>query len=230
MRPTNKLHLGNYFGLLSNMLALQDEYECFYAIVDWHALTTGYENTEELQDNILDIAIDWLSAGVDPKKAVIFIQSHVKEHAELHLLPSMITPGMAGTGSNLQGATAGIKGAQYLRFPRLPPFDGPPISWPTRQIRSGGRRPASHLEFAREVARRFNHLYKPILPEPQAKLTKVPLLPDRREEDELKLQSHSHVGQSRSDPGKGTADGYRPGPDPQGRPGTSRGVYHCGLL
>ena len=92
MRPTGRLHLGNYLGSVVNMVALQEEYECFFCIVDWHALTTGYEDTTELQDNILSIAIDWLSSGIDPDKCVVFVQSNVKEGAELHLLLSMPTP------------------------------------------------------------------------------------------------------------------------------------------
>jgi len=180
MRPTHKLHLGNYFGSVVNMVALQDEYECFYAIVDWHALTTGYENTEELQDNILDIAIDWLSAGVDPKKAVIFIQSHVKEHAELHLLLSMITPlGWLERVPTYKEQLRELKERNihtygFLGYPLLMAADILAYKADTVPV---GEDQLPHLEFCREVARRFNHLYKPILPEPQDKLTKVPLLP-----------------------------------------------------
>ena len=92
MRPTGKLHLGNYLGALENWVKLQDEYECFFFIADWHALTTGYEDTSELKSNIIDMVTDYLSAGLDPEKCTIFVQSAVKEHAELHLLFSMITP------------------------------------------------------------------------------------------------------------------------------------------
>ncbi|MDI3523091.1 MAG: tryptophanyl-tRNA synthetase, partial [Bacillota bacterium] len=92
MRPTGRLHLGNYLGSVVNMVELQKDYECYFTIVDWHALTTGYEDTAELQDNILNIAIDWLSAGIDPEKSTVFVQSNVKEHGELHLLFSMVTP------------------------------------------------------------------------------------------------------------------------------------------
>ena len=92
MRCTGDLHLGNYFGALENWVGLQDEYECYYFAADWHALTTGYEDTSALRENVRKIVIDWLSAGLDPKKCVIFKQSDVKEHAELHLLFSMITP------------------------------------------------------------------------------------------------------------------------------------------
>src|SRR5207249_10195660 len=92
MRPTGKLHLGHLVGALDNWVSLQDDYECFYCIVDWHALTTHYDSTEGIRENIIDNAMDWLAAGIDPQRSTLFIQSHVMEHAELHLLFSMITP------------------------------------------------------------------------------------------------------------------------------------------
>lgn len=91
-RPTGALHLGNYFGALENWVKLQDEYDCYYFIADWHALTTGYEDTSELKSNITNMVIDWLSVGLDPEKSTLFLQSSIREHAELHLLFSMITP------------------------------------------------------------------------------------------------------------------------------------------
>ncbi|NMB97364.1 MAG: tryptophan--tRNA ligase, partial [Clostridiaceae bacterium] len=92
MRPTGSLHLGNYFGALENWIKLQNEYRCLFFVADWHALTTGYEDTSDINENITELVADWLSAGLDPEKCVIFKQSSVKEHAELHLLFSMITP------------------------------------------------------------------------------------------------------------------------------------------
>ena len=92
MRPTGKLHLGNYVGALQNWVRMQDGYECFFCVVDWHALTTDYADTSQVKQNSLEVAFDWLAAGLDPEKSVIFIQSHVPAHAELHLLLSMITP------------------------------------------------------------------------------------------------------------------------------------------
>ena len=92
MRPTGALHLGNYFGALENWVRLQYEYECYFEVADWHALTTGYEDTSEIKNNITYLVTDWLSAGLDPDKCCMFIQSNVKEHAELHLLLSMTTP------------------------------------------------------------------------------------------------------------------------------------------
>lgn len=92
MRPTGRLHLGNYKGALENWVRLQDEYECYFSVVDWHALTTGYEDTSEIKGNIREMVLDWLAAGLDPDRSVLFVQSHIKEHAELHLLLSMVTP------------------------------------------------------------------------------------------------------------------------------------------
>ena len=92
MRPTGRLHMGNMMGALTNWVKLQNNYDCFFVVVDWHALTTGYENTEVISDNIRQMVIDWISVGLNPEKCTIFVQSHVKQHAELHLLLSMITP------------------------------------------------------------------------------------------------------------------------------------------
>src|SRR5437868_7882481 len=92
MRSTGKLHLGNYVGALANWVRLQDDYECFFFIADWHALTSDYADTSKVKQNTLDVALDYLAAGLDPERSTIFIQSHVPQHAELHLLLSMITP------------------------------------------------------------------------------------------------------------------------------------------
>src|ERR1700733_13286644 len=92
MRPTGKLHLGNYVGALENWVRMQEQYECFFVIVDWHALTTDYADPSHLKENVIDVLLDWLAAGLDPEKGVIFIQWHWPAHAELHLLLSMITP------------------------------------------------------------------------------------------------------------------------------------------
>ena len=92
MRPTGKLHIGHLMGALKNWVSMQDDYECIWGIVDWHALTTGYQDLSQLQENIIDMAIDYISAGLNPEKSIIMVQSRVKQHAELHLLLSMITP------------------------------------------------------------------------------------------------------------------------------------------
>ena len=105
MRPTGKLHLGNYVGALQNWVRMQDEYECFFCVVDWHALTTDYADTSRVKENSLEVAFDWLAAGLDPEKSVLFLQSHVPAHAELHLLFSMITPlVVAGARADIQRA------------------------------------------------------------------------------------------------------------------------------
>src|ERR1051325_7922311 len=92
MRPTGKLHLGNYVGALQNWVGMQDGYECFFCVVDWHALTTDYADTSRVKENSLEVTFDWLAAGLDPEKSALFLQSHVPAHAELHLLLSLITP------------------------------------------------------------------------------------------------------------------------------------------
>ena len=92
IRPTGRLQLGNYFGALQNWVALQEDYRCFFFVADWHALTTGYENTSSISENIIELVMEWISAGLDPSKCTMFLQSQILEHAELHLLLSMLTP------------------------------------------------------------------------------------------------------------------------------------------
>jgi tryptophanyl-tRNA synthetase len=119
MRSTGKLHLGNYVGALENWVRMQDTYDCFFFIADWHALTTDYADTSRLKENSVEVLLDWLAAGLDPEKCVMFIQSHVPAHAELHLLLSMITP--LGWRPDLQGADGKHhgKGLGNLWFSRL---------------------------------------------------------------------------------------------------------------
>ncbi len=180
MQPTGRaLHLGNYEGALKNWVRLQDEYELFCCIVDWHALTTMAEETASIADDSRQIAIDYLSAGLDPDKCAIFIQSHVKEHAELHLLLSMVTP----LGWLERVPTWKEKREQLhivspsyglLGYPVLQAADillyrpkGVPV----------GKDQSAHLELTREICRRFNHLYGEVFPEPETILTEVPILP-----------------------------------------------------
>src|SRR4030095_7280330 len=180
MRPTGKLHLGHLVGALDNWVRLQDEYDCFYCIVDWHALTTNYDSTGDIRSNIIDNAMDWLAAGLDPERSTIFIQSRVVEHAELHLLLSMVTPlpwlervpsykeqMVEITGHDLQ--TYG-----FLGYPLLQSADI--ILYKADAVPVGGDQVA-HIELTREIVRRFNNYYGPVFPEPQALLTKVPKLP-----------------------------------------------------
>ncbi|MCX7843187.1 MAG: tryptophan--tRNA ligase [Clostridia bacterium] len=180
MRPTGSLHLGNYFGALENWVKLQDEYNCFFTIVDWHALTTGYEDTSDIKNNINEMIIDWLSAGLDPEKCKIFLQSHVKEHAELHLLFSMITPLSWLTrcptykDQLAQMKDRNITTYGFLGYPCLQAAD---ILVYKADAVPVGEDQLPHLELTREIARRFNFLYGEIFPEPQPKLTKAKVLP-----------------------------------------------------
>ena len=182
MQPSGKFHLGNYLGALENWVKMQHEYECLFCIVDWHALTSTYEDPSKLPENIHEMALDWLSAGLDPEKNIIFVQSHVKEHAELHLLLSMMTPlswlervptykdklqqlGSMGKEINTYG---------FLGYPELMTADIILYKADTVPV---GEDQIPHLELCREVVRRFNNLYKPIFPEPQASLSQAALLP-----------------------------------------------------
>lgn len=180
MRPTGELHLGNYFGALENWVRLQDEYECFYFIADWHALTTGYEDTSSIKENTRKVIIDWLSAGLDPKKCVIFNQSDIKEHAELHLLFSMIVPLPWLTRCPTykdqikQLKEKNIDTYGFLGYPCLQAAD---ILVYKADAVPVGEDQLPHLELTREIGRRFNYLYGEVFPEPQAKMTKAKVLP-----------------------------------------------------
>jgi tryptophanyl-tRNA synthetase len=179
-RPTGKLHLGNFAGALANWVRLQEDYECFFMVADWHALTTGYDDTSELKEYTREMLIDWISAGLDPSKSVIFRQSDVKEHAELHLLLSMITPlGWLERCPTYKEQLQQLSGKEitnygFLGYPVLMAADILVYKADTVPV---GEDQLPHLELAREIARRFNYLYAPVLPEPQAKLSQVPLLP-----------------------------------------------------
>lgn len=229
MRPTGRLHLGNYWGALVNYVKLQDEYDCFFSVVDWHMLTTGYEDTSSLQDNIREMVLDWLAAGVDPRKAVVFKQSDVPEHAELTLLLSMITPlswlennptwkeqlqELAKTKESLMREQVKlIENAQdrwekehgkvqtaavplqrhedidtnvdqslrthgFIGYPVLQAAD---ILMYGAQLVPVGKDQLPHLELSREIARKFNSIYgqpgKPVLIEPEPRLTETPKVP-----------------------------------------------------
>jgi tryptophanyl-tRNA synthetase len=159
MRPTGRLHLGHYFGALQNWLKLQEEYECFFFVADWHALTTHYEDTSSVAENTLQVAMDWLSVGLDPAKATLFIQSDILEHAELHLLLSMITPlswlervpTYKEQIENLKDRDLGTYG--FLGYPLLQSAD---IVIYDADLVPVGEDQAPHVELTREVVRRFN--------------------------------------------------------------------------
>jgi tryptophanyl-tRNA synthetase len=162
VRPTGPLHLGNYQGALRNWVELQYQYECYFFIADWHMLTTGYEDTSNLQENIRQVLIDYLAAGLNPGVSTLFVQSHVPEHAELHLLLSMITPlgwlERVPTYKDQQEALKEKDLATYgfLGYPLLQSAD---ILIYRATFVPVGEDQASHVEITREIARRFNHLY-----------------------------------------------------------------------
>lgn len=181
MRPTGSLHIG-HLSVLQNWVALQKEYECYFAIVDWHALTTAYEDKIPLGELSKEIALDWLSVGIDPVNSSIFIQSQVKEHAELHLLFSMFTPiswleRVPTYKDQLQQLGAEGKDLHTYGFLGYPLLQAADILIYKANAVPVGEDQVPHIELSREVARRFNHLYDPVFPEPQALIGKVPLLP-----------------------------------------------------
>src|SRR6202163_1287432 len=170
MRSTGRLHLGNYVGALDNWVRMQDEYQCFFEVADWHALTTDYADTSRVKENSLEVALDWLAAGLDPERSVIFIQSLVPEHAELHLLFSMVTPlGWLERVPTYKEMVEqlGIEAPSYglLGYPLLQASD---ILMYKPQWVPVGIDQVPHVELTREVARRFNNTWKPIFPEPGA--------------------------------------------------------------
>lgn len=175
-RPTGRQHLGNYLGAIQNYVNLQDEYDCIYCIVDIHALTS-LEDTGKLKRNINDMILDWLAAGLDPKKSILFVQSHVPEVTELHALLSMVTP----LGWLLRVPTFKEKARQQpdninyglLGYPVLMTAD---IVLYKAEVVPVGEDQLPHLELAREISRRFNGLFGDTFPEPQAKLTSFQLI------------------------------------------------------
>ena len=162
MRPTGALHLGHYHGVLKNWIKLQHEYECLYFVADWHALTTHYDTPEVIEQHVWDMVIDWLAAGVDPAQAVLFIQSRVPEHAELHLLLSMVTPlgwlERVPTYKDQQEKLTDKDLSTYgfLGYPLLQSADI--LIYRANQVPVGEDQ-VPHVEFTREVARRFNHVF-----------------------------------------------------------------------
>ncbi|MBN2395134.1 MAG: tryptophan--tRNA ligase [Candidatus Atribacteria bacterium] len=180
MRPTGRLHIGNYFGALTNWVKLQNEYTCYYGVVDWHALTTGYSETTMVKDNIKEMVIDWLSAGIDPDKCNLLIQSKVPEHAELHLLLSMITP-VAWLERNPvlkeQVRDLDLKenmGYGLLGYPVLMASDI--LIYKSNAVPVGEDQ-SPHIELAREIGRRFNYFYENVFPIPDLILSKTPKIP-----------------------------------------------------
>ncbi len=180
MRPTGKLHLGNLVGALQNWVRLQEEYESFHFVADWHMLTTDYADPSAVRENTWEIVADWLAAGLDPKKATLFVQSRLPEHAELHLMFSMVTPlGWLERVPTYKEQLENIKDRDirtygFLGYPLLQSAD---ILMYKADAVPVGVDQVPHVELTREVARRFNQFFGPVFPEAQALLTPSPRLP-----------------------------------------------------
>jgi tryptophanyl-tRNA synthetase len=180
MQPSGRLHLGNFVGALRNWVQLQDRYECFYFVADWHSLTTNYQNPSVIKEYTEDLLINWLSAGLDPERSVIFIQSKVLEHAELHILLSMLTPlGWLERVPTYKEKQEEIKDRDlntygFLGYPVLQAADI--LIYRARYVPVGIDQ-VPHLEITREIARRFNFLYGEVFPEPEPLLTEFPKVP-----------------------------------------------------
>ena len=192
-RPSGKLHLGNYLGALKNHVELQDDYECIYCIVDIHALTT-LENTSELQNNIYEMMLDWLAAGLDPKKSILFVQSHVPEVMQLHTLLGMVTPlgWLLRVPTFKEKVKLQPRNVNYglVGYPVLMTAD---IVLYKAEVVPVGEDQLPHLELAREITRRFNSQFGDTFPEPQAKLTEFPLLLGLDGKEKMSKQLDNHI-------------------------------------
>lgn len=189
MRPTGKLHIGHYMGVIRNWLSFQDSYECFFSIADWHALTTKYDQTEDLKENIRNVAMDWIASGINPEKSTIYVQSLVPETAELHLYLSMITPQnwverdptlkdmvkILRKDDNTENQDyTGLISYGLLGYPVLQSADILSINASLVPV---GTDQLAHLEITRDITRRFNNIYKTdYFNEAQPKLTETPLI------------------------------------------------------
>jgi len=176
MQPTGSLHIGNLEGALRNWVRLQNDYWMFCCIVDWHALTADFEDTSVLKDRIFQMTLDWLAAGLDPDKCAMFIQSEVKEHAELHLIFSMLTtiPTLTRLPTYLEKKEQGLDSYGFLGYPVLQAAD---ICIYNANKVPVGKDQEKHIWLAADLAKRFNSLYKKVFVEPQALLTEIPLIP-----------------------------------------------------
>ena len=180
LRPTGRVHLGNYFGAVRNWIRLQDSYDCYYFVADWHALTSDYANPANIRQSVFEAVADWIAAGLDPERATIFVQSQVPQHAELHLLLSMVTPlpwlerVPTFKDQQQQLVDKDLNTYGFLGYPLLQTADI--IIYRANYVPVGEDQ-ASHLELSREVVRRFNNFYGPVFPEPQALFTETPKVP-----------------------------------------------------
>jgi tryptophanyl-tRNA synthetase len=180
LRPTGRVHIGNYFGALSNWVKLQKEYECFYEIADWHVLTTDYKNTQDLREYIIEAVCDWISAGIDPEKSCIFVQSQVKEHAELALLFGMIVSvARLERNPTLKEQIKELELEENISYGHLgyPVLQASDILVYKADLVPVGEDQLPHIEITREIARRFNYLYGETFPIPEPVLTPTPKVP-----------------------------------------------------
>jgi tryptophanyl-tRNA synthetase len=180
MQSSGRVHLGNFVGALQNWVRLQDRYDCYYFVADWHALTTGYANPSAIRESVRDLLINFLAAGLDPERCTIFLQSRILEHAELHLLLSMITPlGWLERVPTYKEKQQELKEKDlatygFLGYPLLQAADI--IIYRAKYVPVGVDQ-VPHLEISREIARRFNNFYGEVFPEPEALLTEFPKVP-----------------------------------------------------
>ncbi|MFH1069569.1 MAG: tryptophan--tRNA ligase [Candidatus Glassbacteria bacterium] len=180
MRPTGKLHLGHLVGALENWVKLQDEYKCYFLVADYHVLTTGFEKSAEIPNNIQEMVCDWLAVGLDPVRSTFLVQSKVPAHCELNLIFSMITP-MPWVERNPtikeMIADLDLTGRIHYGLMGYPILQAADILLYRADLVPVGEDQVAHVEMTREIARRFNNLYKPVFPEARAKLTKTSRLP-----------------------------------------------------
>ncbi|HUU43540.1 MAG TPA: tryptophan--tRNA ligase, partial [Planctomycetota bacterium] len=179
MRPTGPLHLGHFVGALRNWATLQDDYACHYMVADWHALMSEYADTAQVAEWTRGMVAEWVACGLDPQRSVLFVQSQVPEHAELHLVLSCITPlGWLERCPTYKEQKKEIKGKDletyaFLGYPTLQAAD---ILLYMGDVVPVGEDQLPHVELTREIARRFNNLFAPVFPEPKSKLTETPRL------------------------------------------------------
>jgi tryptophanyl-tRNA synthetase len=192
-RPTGKQHIGNYLGTIQNCISLQDEYDCIYCVVDIHALTT-LTDTYKLKEDIYEMVLDWLAAGIDPQKSILFVQSHVPQVMELHTLFSMVTPlgwllrvptFKEKVRMQPQNVNYGLVGYPVLMTADIALYKG--------EVVPVGEDQLPHLELAREIVRRFNTLFGFVFPEPQAKLTSFPLVLGLDGKEKMSKSYNNHI-------------------------------------
>ena len=179
-RPTGRLHLGNYTGALEHWVALQDEYRCFFMVADWHVLTTDYRHTAEIPGNTREMVMDWIAAGLDPERSVIFVQSHVKAHAELYLLFAMlITTARLERNPTLKEQVRDLEMEEGVSYGHLgyPVLQASDIMLYRAHAVPVGEDQLPHIEITREIARKFNRIFGDVFPEPEGKLTRFARFP-----------------------------------------------------